>query len=337
MQPSKKPLISIVSPVYLAENLVDPLVQEISNHISIITEDYEILLIEDGSPDNSWEKIKTASEKDSKIKGLKLSRNFGQHYAITAGLAHSSGDYVIVLDCDLQHHPRYFPKLYEKALEGYDIVYAKKEKRVHKVWKNIATRIFYALINFLGGVKLDPNIGTYSILSRKAVDAFLRFKDYQRAYLFILTWVGFSSSYIITKHDERRNGKSSYTFSKLLRLGINYSLAYTDRLLYLIIYLGFIIGLFSFIGILIIIFKYFTDGFLEGWPSIMVTIAFFSGIIITSIGVAGIYIGKIFEQAKERPLYLIDQKINFEPTPAPSRFSGLCRTEAENSKINQME
>ncbi len=305
--------ISIVSPVYRAEKIVDKLVEDIIKNVNQITQKFEIILIEDGSPDNSWDKIVENCEKDNRIKGIKLSRNFGQHYAISAGIESSEGDNVIVMDCDLQDDPKYIQKLLQKAKEGYDIVYTIKSKRKHSFFKNFFASFFNIIFNWLidnKNWKSSSEIGSYSLITKKVVTAFRQYKDYRRHYLMVLRWLGFNYTFIEIEHKIRYEGKSSYNFSKLLTHAIDGITSQSDKLLRLTVILGFALSFTSLLGILYIIFRYFYAPIQNGWPSLVVLILFTSGLIITSIGISAIYIGKIFEQTKQRPLFLIDKKIN---------------------------
>jgi len=307
------PLISIVSPVYRAENIVDKLVERITNEVSKVTDEFEVILVEDGSPDNSWGKIKENCERDHRIKGIKLSRNFGQHFAITAGIEQCKGDYVVVMDCDLQDDPVYIPTMYQKALEGFDIVYTVKKSRRHSIWKNFTANIYNKIFNYLvenKNWKTNSNVGSYSMLNRKVVNAFNTFNDFQRHYLMVLRWLGFNCTYLEIEHNERYEGKSSYNFSKLVLHAISGITSQSDKLLRLNVALGLILSMLSFLSIILIIILYFTIGFKSGWTSMIVVILFSTGIILTSIGISGIYIGKTFEQTKNRPRYLIDQFLN---------------------------
>jgi polyisoprenyl-phosphate glycosyltransferase len=309
---SQRPLISVVSPVYKAGNIVDELVSRIVATVTTITDSYEIILVEDGSPDNSWEIIEANCRKNPHVKGVKLSRNFGQHYAISAGLAESSGEYVVVMDCDLQENPIYIADLYKEIQKGFDIVYTIKEQRVHSAFKNITAKLFFMVFNYLSENHVaKPGVGTYSILSRKVVDEFCRIRDVHRHYLMVLQSLGFRSTYIHIKHESRFKGKSSYTFAKLVNHAIDGITSQSDKLLRLSISLGFMIFLLAFIWAMTLVVLYFRHGAQPGYTSLMVMVLLSTGLILMSIGIAGIYIGKIFEQAKGRPLYIIDKKVNF--------------------------
>jgi glycosyltransferase involved in cell wall biosynthesis len=308
----KKPLLSIVSPVYQAEKIVDELVKRIAEEVTKITTNFEIILVEDGSPDNSWEKIAENCAKYPFVKGIKLSRNFGQHYAITAALHHAQGEYVVLMDCDLQDNPKYIADLYAKAQEGYDIVYTKKEQRKHSFFKNVTAKIFFTVFNYLSdNQKADDKTGAYSLLSRKVVDAFCLIQDYHRHYLNIIRFLGFSSTYIQIIHEERYEGRSSYNLSKLINHALNGITSQSDKLLRLSITVGFSFFIFAILWAFYLLIGFFIHGALAGYTSLMVALLLSTGIILMSIGVLGIYIGKIFEQVKSRPLYLVDKKINY--------------------------
>ncbi len=305
--------ISVVSPVYNAEPIVDELVRRVKSELAAITEDYEIILVEDGSPDNSWVRIDANCQAESRVKGIKLSRNFGQHYAITAGLSESKGDFVIVMDCDLQDDPRYIKDLLAKANTGADIVYTLKEVRSHGFFKNLTAKIFYRVFNFLVNNKFSratEAVGSYSLLSRKVVDAFLSVGDYRRHYLMVLRWLGFPQAFVKIQHQERYAGKSSYNLRKLIEHALDGITSQSDRLLRLTAGFGFVLSFFSFVTAILVIVAYFVRPFQAGWASLFVLILFVSGLIILSIGICGIYIGKIFEQTKNRPLFIVDKKIN---------------------------
>ncbi len=307
------PLISVVSPVYGAQNIIDELIKRITEEVSKITPDFEIVLVEDGSPDNSWKKIVENCNRDTRVKGIKLSRNFGQHFAITAGLENARGEYVVVMDCDLQDDPAYIATLYNKTLEGYDIVFTLKSQRKHSWWKNFSANLFSMIFNYLvdnKSWKTHKNVGTYSLLSRKVVDAFCRYNDYQRHYLMVLRWLGFNAAYVEIEHKDRFEGKSSYSFSKLIVHALNGITSQSDKLLRLNVSIGIFLSMASFLSILVIVGLYFMHGLLSGWASLIVVILFSTGVLLTSIGITGIYIGKTFEQTKNRPKYLIDKFLN---------------------------
>ncbi len=277
----------------------------------------EIILIDDGSRDQSWSTIETLCRKNVEVRGIKLSRNFGQHQAISAGLAEARGDYVFVLDSDLQDDPAFMPDLFEQARAGFDIVLTHKKKRAHAHFKNFCAAAYYRLFNWLA----DNNpaighkaVGAYSLPSRKVVDAFNRMQDYHRHYLFILHWLGFEPAYVEIEHRPRPHGKSSYTFFKLVKHAVNGITSQSDKLLYLSINMGLLFFVSSLSLGCYLVIRYFVSGFKEGWTSIMVMLLLSTGLILLSLGIAGIYLGKAFEQAKNRPLYIVDKELNASPS-----------------------
>jgi glycosyltransferase involved in cell wall biosynthesis len=307
-----KPFISIVSPVYGAEQIVHELVNQIVENISSITDDYEIILVDDCGPDESWQRIEESCQKNRHVKGIKLSKNFGQHYAVSAGIQYSKGDNIIIMDCDLQDDPKSISSILDKINDGYDVVFTKRKKRSHTFFKNLMSYLYNLLIGIIGDKKYDINVGSMLGASRKACEAYLSLKEKDRLYVQMFKWIGFSQYYLEVPHNPRFNGKSTYSFLKMLSLAIQGITSHSTKLLKLSIYLGFSIAFFSFLSGLTIIILYFTKDFSAGWPSLIVTIAFATGLILISNGVSGIYIGKIFEQVKDRPLYIIHKKLNFE-------------------------
>lgn len=310
-----RPLISVVSPVYKAEKIIDELVRRIEEEVGKITPYYEIVLVDDGGPDNSWQKIEENCRANVKIKGIKLSRNFGQHFAITAGIEHAKGDYVVVMDCDLQDDPVYIHQLYEKATQGFDIVFTNKKEREHSLLKNVTARAFNVIFNYLidnKEWKAHSNVGSFSMLTRKAVNAFCAYNDYQRHYLMVLRWLGFDHTYVEIEHKKRFEGKSSYNFSKLLIHSINGITSQSDKLLRINVMVGLGLSFLSLLSILYILISYMFRSYMSGWASLIVVILFSTGILLTSIGITGIYVGKTFEQTKGRPKYLIDKFLNEE-------------------------
>jgi dolichol-phosphate mannosyltransferase len=305
------PHISIISPVYHAENIVDILVQKIIQNISQITQDFEIILVEDGSKDNSWQKIKENCQKDIRIKGIKLSRNFGQHYAITAGLDHAKGEWIVVMDCDLQDKPEEIPHLYQKTKEGFDIVLASRVNRKDNFFKKNFSWIFYQILSYLTGVKYDASVANFGIYHQKVIQAVCQMRESIRVFPIMIKWVGFKSTQIKVQHAPRKEGKTSYHFFKLLDLALDIILAYSDKPLRMIVQLGLFISLFSFIFAIVFLIQYFYGVItVAGYASTIVSIWFFSGLIMMTLGITGLYIGKIFQGVKNRPLYLIEKHLN---------------------------
>lgn len=305
------PFISVVSPVYKAEEIVPLLVEQIKKHLSFITEDFEIILVEDCGPDESWNAIDIEAKKDFRVKGIKLSRNFGQHYAITAGLDFANGEWVVVMDCDLQDKPSEIINLYQKALEGYDIVLARRAIRNDKSHKKLFSRLFYRTLGYLTGTKQDPAIANFGIYRNKVINAIRTMREPIRYFPTMVRWVGFKRTTLDVYHGAREIGETSYNFKKLLRLSLDIILANSDKPIKLTIKFGFMVALLSFAFGLFTIIRYFTGSItVLGYTSLLISIWFLSGLILIVLGVLGLYLGKTFEGVKNRPIYIINKQLN---------------------------
>lgn len=302
--------ISVVIPVYKAEENLDELIETLLSQLRLITNSYEIILVDDGSPDDSWLKIVSNSKCHPEyVKGVKLSRNFGQHYAITAGIDNCTGKWTIVMDCDLQDRPEEIPNLYNKALEGYDIVLASRTRRQDKFLKTAFSKIFYKILSYLTGTYHDPHIANFGIYSYKVVNGVKDMRESIRYFPTMVRWVGFKSASIPVVHAERSKGKTTYDFKKLLSLAIDIILAYSDKPIRLSIKFGFFISIISFLFAVVVFFFALTGKVLvSGYASLIISISFFSGLIISILGIIGLYVGKTFEDTKKRPLYFIEEK-----------------------------
>jgi len=306
-----KPLISIVSPVYRAEKMLDELVTQIKKEIVSITDNYEIILVEDQSPDNSWRIIQQLCEKNKNIIGIKLSRNFGQHYAITAGLDQCKGEWIFVMDCDLQDRPDQMNKLYIKAMEGYDIVQGRRENRKDAFFKKTFSKLFYRILAYLSGYSQDNTIANYGIYNKKVIQSIVSMRENIRFFPTMVAWVGYKKTSVEIEHSERSEGRSSYTLKKLFNLALDIILAYSDKPLRLMVKLGFFTSFSSFLFLLYNLYLYFTGKILVmGYMSLIVSIWFLSGLLMLMLGVVGLYVGKTFESAKNRPIYIIETKLN---------------------------
>jgi dolichol-phosphate mannosyltransferase len=307
----KNILISVVTPVYMAEKIVELLVLEIAKAVEAITSDYEIILVEDGSKDNSWECIVKECKKDKRVKGVKLSRNFGQHYAITAGLDKAKGEWIVLMDCDLQDQPSEIIKLFNKANQGYDIVLARRESRKDKKSKIIFSNLFYKVLGYLTGTNQDPAVANFGIYHSKVIAAVSSLRESIRYFPTMVKWVGFKSSSVNVDHDYRKIGKTSYNFKRLLKLSLDIILSNSDKPIKLTIKVGFTIAFISFLMGIYTFIRYQAGQItVLGYTSLLISIWFLSGIILAVLGIIGLYIGKTFEGVKKRPIYIIDQEIN---------------------------
>lgn len=305
--------VSIVSPVYRGEKMVNELVRRNVAALNAITDDYEIILVNDASPDESWKAIEQECKKNPKVKGLNLSRNFGQHYAITAGLSYAQGEWIVVMDCDLQDRPEEIPNLYAKAKEGYDSVLAQRVQRSHGWFKKLGSKCFYKVFSYLTETKQDASVANFGIYNRKVIHAVLSMGDAMRYFPTQIQWVGFKRAYLPIQHDERAEGKSTYNLSRLFRLAFDTIISFSDKPMRLMVKMGLFVTLASFIVGIVFLVRYCL-GEIEvlGFTSLIISLWLLGGIIISLIGVVGIYLGKLFEKAKERPTFIVNEKCNIE-------------------------
>ena len=303
--------VSIVSPVYRAEDLVEQLVAQLRNVLVGINCDYEIILVDDGSPDGSWAEIEKICAMVPKVIGLKLSRNFGQHYAISAGLERARGKWVIVMDCDLQDQPSEIPKLLAKAKAGFDVVLAQRVTRKDWWFKRVGSRIFYKVLGYLTETKQDPSVANFGVYSHQVVAAINKMSETIRYFPTMVRWVGFRSTSVSVEHAARPDGRTTYNFRKLLNLALDICLAYSDKPLRLVVKTGFVVSAIGFVFAAFTLVKAFR-GEIEvlGYASLIVSLWALSGLIIVIVGVVGLYVGKTFEGVKRRPAFVVAEELN---------------------------
>jgi glycosyltransferase involved in cell wall biosynthesis len=302
------PIISFVSPVYRADKMLEKLVSEIQKVMSVIGTTYEIILVDDRSPDKSWDVMRKLSQDFPEVISVRLSRNFGQHPAIVAGLTQAKGKWIVVMDCDLQDQPKEVLKLYNKAQEGFDVVLAKRKNRQDHFLKKISSLIFSKIYSFFTDTKYDNEVANFGIYHNKVIQSILEISDSIKFFPLFVKYVGYNSTSIIVEHGQRDEGDSSYSFSKLISLAFNSIISFSNKPLKLFVKFGLIISVISFMVGLYNIYLAMTNQIeVLGYSSIIVSIWFLSGVVITTIGVTGIYVGKIFDQTKNRPIFIIDE------------------------------
>ncbi len=312
MNDIRHPYLSVVIPVYQAESCLDELYVRLKAALESISQNFEIVLVEDCSSDNSWQIIKRLATSDPRVRGLLLSRNFGQHYGLTAGLDICQGDWVVVMDCDLQDRPEEIPRLYAKAKEGFDIVLALRGTRSDPTFKRMTSWLFYKIFSYLADMKYEGASGNFRIMSRKVVASFCQMREQLRFFGGLVQWMGFHTISIEVEHAERFKGKSTYTFGKLWKLAADTIIAYSDKPLRLAVRLGFLMAFVSFCsGAYLLGHALLYGSTVPGWNSLIVSIYFIGGIIITILGIIGIYLGKTFDETKRRPLYIVRQTTFF--------------------------
>ena len=305
------PKISVVIPVYGCKDALEELCARLITTLTSLTKNYEIILVNDACPQDSWSIIEKLCKNDNHIVGIELSRNFGQMKAVLAGLDIVTGDYIVVMDCDLQDQPEEIPKLFAKLNEGYDIVFAKRVSRKDTKRKIFIAKMFYKLYSFAVGQKYDPELCNFCITKRNVINEYCKMREEHRAFVMYLQWLGFKQTSIAVKHADRKSGKSSYSLKKRLKLAFEILSSQSDKFLRLIMGLGFTIRLLAFFAIFILVICYITmPNQVPGWTSTVTAIFLMGGINIAVVGFVGLYVGNIFIQVKERPLYVIRNIIN---------------------------
>jgi dolichol-phosphate mannosyltransferase len=300
--------LSVVVPVYGCADCLQALHQRLVGTLERRVGSFEIVLVDDCARDGAWDVIRRLAEQDRRLRGIRLSRNFGQHAAITAGLAECTGERAVVMDCDLQDPPEVIPRLLEKSLAGHDIVLARRKRKQHSLLRRMAASLYFRALGALSGRRFDGEFGAFSLITRPVIDAYLRLRDRDRHYLFILYWLGYDAAAIEYEHAPRHSGASSYSLRALLRHALAGLVFQTTTLLRWIVYLGFLVSAAGVLLAAYLLYVYFALTPPPGWTSLAVLILVLGGFIIIGTGVTGLYIGRIFEQVKDRPLYIIDKR-----------------------------
>lgn len=303
--------LSIVSPVYRAEKMVHMLVERVVKSVTTITEDFEIILVNDASPDASWSVIEHECAQDQRVKGINLSRNFGQHYAITAGLHYAKGEWVVVMDCDLQDRPEEIPALYQKALEGYDIVYARRKQRQDKWLKRMTSKMFNAVLNWLSGLNKDKDVANFGIYHQRVIQEYNKIPEQSRSFGSLILYLGFYTAIIDVQHAEREEGTSSYTLVRMLKLAFDVIISNSNKPLRMAVGLGFGMSVLSFLLALYnVVARMVGIISFPGYTTTIFSIWFVGGLMLFVMGILGLYIGKIFDQVKGRSIYIVRNTIN---------------------------
>lgn len=303
--------ISVVVPVYGCPAAVEPLSRRLSDTLKQITEEYEIILVNDACPRNSWAEIEKVCAVNPKVIGIEMSRNFGQNRAITAGLDYASGDWIVVMDCDLQDRPEGILDLYNKAQEGYDVVFAKRKERQDSFFVKLCSKAFYAVYNSFAGSQFDNSMCNFSISKRDVIMKYCDMREQNRDYGVFLSWLGYRQTAVDVLAESRYEGKSSYNMMRKIKLATHIITAQSNKPLQLSIGVGFFVAFLAAIYAVARIFMYLFMGSVpEGWTTLIVVLCFLCGIILISNGILGIYVGYIFNEVRRRPLYVVRSILN---------------------------
>jgi glycosyltransferase involved in cell wall biosynthesis len=305
------PNISLVVPFYGCVDCVEALYERVSQALD--GERWQLVLVDDASPDGSWPALAALAQRDPRVVAVRLSRNFGQHAAITAGLEQATGEWIAVMDCDLQDPPEALPAMLAMARGGFDVVLSRRNTRAQAWYRKLGARLYFRMRARLVGMAVDPEYSTLSVLSRTVVDSFLRMGDHDRHYMLILHWLGFNRTIHELEHSNRHAGRSSYTFAKLVRVALDGMFFQTTVLLRWIVYLGFVVALAGMLLAVLFGVLYFVERPLPGFTTLVVLLLLVGGFIIISTGITGLYVGKVFEQVKGRPLFVVAERVAREP------------------------
>ena len=302
-------LISIVVPCYNEEEVFNELLKRLSAVLETIEIDFEIVLIDDGSKDKTWQMMQAAALSSDKLKVIKLSRNYGHQIALSCGLDQAEGQVVLVIDADLQDPPELLPKMLECWANGYDVVYGQRIKRHGEpISKKVFAYCFYRTFRRLTGFELPSDTGDFRLLDRKALDALLKLRERHRFIRGMVSWVGFKQVALPYERPERFAGVTKYPIRKSLFLAIDAITSFSFAPLRMASYLGITISAFSFVYIIVVLYlRFFTEISWPGYTSIMAAVLFLGGVQLVVLGIMGEYVGRIFEQGQKRPLYFIDQ------------------------------
>ncbi len=308
------PQLSLIVPVYNESSNLDLFYERVLKVLKPLNVSYEILFIDDGSKDDSLEKLLEIRGRDSKVKVVQFSRNFGKEIAVSAGLDLAEGKAAIPIDADLQDPPELIPSLIEKWKAGYDVVYAKRTKRMGESWlKRWTASLFYRLIAKMTNIDIPEDAGDYRLLSRAAVEQLKRLRERHRFMKGLFTWVGFKQTAVFFERDPRYSGKTKWNYWKLWNFAIEGITSFSYIPLQAASYLGLLVSVFAFFyGVFIIVFKLLHGIAVPGYASLMAAVLFLGGIQLLTLGILGEYIGRIYDEVKQRPLYVIHKTYGFD-------------------------
>lgn len=314
-------LISIIAPAYRCADCIPELFRRLVSVLRGMGCRYEILFVDDCSPGNDWQVIRAICESDTNVRGIRLSRNFGQHFAITAGLDYCRGDWVVVMDCDLQDQPEEIPKLLEKANEGFGIVQARRQHRNDSFFRRWMSRFFVWLYNVLGDLKADNTIANFSLSSSAVIQAIRKYRDRSRTFPMLLDLAGFSKTTVDVTHAPRFSGRSAYNFARLMEMAMQLIVAQSVKPLLYSIKFGFLLAFLSLSYGLFIFIRHFTlQQPVPGWTTLALLVCFLGGLGFTQLGIMGLYLGRILDEVRQRPLYIVDQTLNMSDIPSSEQI-----------------
>ncbi len=299
--------ISVVIPIFNEEGTIDRLFNRLTKTLYAITDDFELIFVNDGSKDNSQKKIIQLSESHSFVYYINFNRNFGHQIAVSAGLEQCSAECTIIIDGDLQDPPELITTMYEQYLKGFDVVYAQRNKREGETFlKKITSKLFYRLLKRITSFTIPLDTGDFRLIDKKVVDELNKMSEQNKFLRGQIAWMGFSHTAVLFDRQERKHGESGYSYGKMIRLALDAITGFSDRPLLFVSKTGLIISIISFFIILFSLFSYFVlNQTVTGWTSLIIVSSFLGGIQLLSIGIIGEYISRINNNTKKRALYIV--------------------------------
>jgi len=321
------PRISIVIPAYNEAGNLAKLYSELVKVLPSLNMSWEIILVDDGSRDNTWMEIVSLCKSDTRIKGIRLSRNFGHQYALFAGLSQAMGEAVITMDADLQHSPQVVPTLVDEWQKGNKIVHTVRlDSRDLPFLKKVTSKLFYRIFSFLSGVKIEPGMADFRLLDRQVVDEIIRLKESRLFLRGLVQWVGYPNSKVEFESGHRFSGESKYNFHRMLKFAWTGITSFSIVPLRMAIILGLISSMFAFYRLVYALYiKLFTDKAVPGWASLTIVVSLLFGILFILIGILGEYMARILEEVRSRPRFIISESIGFNERTREERTQGLIR------------
>jgi len=320
----KSCFLSVVVPMYNEEEVIEVTYNRLKAVLDKLGETYEIVFVNDGSRDNTSNIVRGLCAADRNVKLVEFSRNFGHQIAVTAGMDHSSGRTVVLIDADLQDPPELIADMVEKWRQGYDVVYGKRiERKGESRFKKITAAAFYRLLRSMTSVNIPVDTGDFRLMDRKVCDALTSMRERSRFIRGMVSWAGFKQTSVDYVRDERFAGETKYPLRKMIRLSLDAMTSFSTKPLKIASILGFVLSAAGFVYLFFVLYqRLFTDTTIQGWTSMIVISLLFHGITLSLLGVLGEYIGRTYEEAKGRPLYLVAETVNFSGEAEASRETG---------------
>ena len=310
----KTGLLSVVIPMYNEEQVIDETRRRLVQAFTDFDMDVEFIFVNDGSRDSTMSKLREFSKEDPRIKVVNFARNFGHQIAITAGMDYARGDCVAVIDGDLQDPPELIPEMVKKWREGYEVVYGKRLKRAgESAFKRLTAKVFYRFLDGMTDVKLPVDVGDFRLIDRKVCDCMLRLPERSRYVRGLISWLGFRQTMVEFNRDARFAGETKYPLKKMLKLAFDGITSFSTKPLKFATTFGVVISAASFVYLIVVLVQaIFYRDLVQGWASSMAVTLFLSGVILIALGVIGAYVGRIYEEVKGRPLYIVGELLGID-------------------------